>query len=170
MNRTATAVRRAPWRAVEAGAKDAKMVAQLRGGRMKGRRLGARYDLTGTATEPTATVRAMPPHLWKWKSEGTKPHIITSKHGGGSRKSRAKDVTVAGLLGALSGSRQPTGWSRGGRRAVLNVPGIGYRRYVRHPGTPGDQSWDEVVQVVLRRAPDKIANYWLNESIRKTLG
>jgi hypothetical protein len=43
-----------------------------------------------------------------------------SKHAGGSRKGREKRFLQGGATG-------------GGRRAVLNIPGIGFRRFVIHP-------------------------------------
>lgn len=100
-------------------------------------KLGARVDVTDRAgsSGAFATVTPAPRGLWTILEEGASSHVITSKYAGGSRKSRTNRF--------LSGD--PIG---GGPRAVLNIPGIGYRRFAVIPktGPGGKGTWEAGVR------------------------
>jgi hypothetical protein len=98
-----------------------------RKGRAGNRKIGARYDLDRTgAGKHRATIRATGPvHFVANPMSG---HVIRSAYAKGRRVRGFVGPTAAGQFG-------------GGRRAVLRIPGIGYRRSVRHPGTTGKDSW-----------------------------
>lgn len=89
-------------------------------------KLSAKVDLqarSGTAGA-RATVSPAPRGLWTILEEGAGTHVITSKYAGGSRKSRANRFLQGDQIG-------------GDRRAVVNIPGIGYRRFAVIPKTRG---------------------------------
>lgn len=94
--------------------------------RNKPAKLGAKVDLqarSGTASA-SATVSPNPRGLWTILEEGAGSHVVTSKYAGGSRKSRANRFMQGDQIG-------------GGARAVLNIPGIGYRKFAVIPKTRG---------------------------------
>lgn len=91
-----------------------------------GSRVGVRYDMRTSAGGASAVIKATGPlHLIERNTAG---RVIRSRHGGRGRPRR-------GFIG-------PVGTS-GGQRAVLNIPGIGYRRSARHPGTRGQHPWEK---------------------------
>jgi hypothetical protein len=85
--------------------------ASLRGVGKSGAKLGVRYTLSGSETNPSAKLRATGP--WQLIEENTSPHTIGPK-----RRGRAR-----------------------GRRGAVVVPGTGPRAVVHHPGTQGKHSW-----------------------------
>lgn len=100
-------------------------------------KLGAKVDLqarSGTASA-SATVSAAPRGLWAILEEGAGSHVITSKYAGGSRTSRTRRFEAGDPIG-------------GGRRAVINIPGVGYRKYAVIPKTrPGGKgTWEAGVR------------------------
>lgn len=125
-------------RAGEIVAREVRQKAQrVRIPRSKPARLGAKVDLrdrSGTASA-RATVSPVPRGLWTILEEGAGSHVVTSKYAGGSRASRARRFEAGDPIG-------------GGRRAVINIPGIGYRRYAVIPKTrPGGKgTWEAGVR------------------------
>ena len=100
--------------------------ADMRLSGMKGRKLDVGYQSHGTK----ATVFARGP--WGLTEFGAGPHIISSRRGGGSRRSRSTRLSAFG-----------PSIGRGGRvRGAINIPGIGWRLYARHPGTKGKHTWE----------------------------
>lgn len=94
--------------------------------RSKPAKLGAKVDVqarSGTASA-SAMVTPVPRGLWAIAEEGANAHVVTSKYAGGSRKSRANRFMQGDSIG-------------GGPRAVINIPGIGYRKYAVIPKTRG---------------------------------
>lgn len=95
-------------------------------GRRRGRpgnaRIGARYDIRGVRAEIRAT--------------GPVPLIDQDTAGRVIRSAYLRGRQVRGFVGPTSG-----GQFRGDRRAVLNIPGVGFRRSARHPGTKGKDTW-----------------------------
>lgn len=100
--------------------------AHLRIPRTKPAKLGAQVDLQGRSgvASARAVVTPAPRGLWAIAEEGASAHVITSKYAGGSRKSRANRFLQGDSIG-------------GGPRAVLNIPGIGYRKFAAIPKTRG---------------------------------
>lgn len=120
----------------------------------RGARVSAGFDVFGSRN-PVAMIRPRgPAHLI---SNATSSRYVTSRHGRGSRAGRARalggtasrgarrnragELVAAGVASSLGVGPAAPGRVRGGRRANLNVPGIGWRRYTRHPGTRGKGSW-----------------------------
>lgn len=101
-------------------------------GRARGRqgnaKVGVRYDIRGGEV-PWSKIKATGPlHLLERDTGG---RVIRSAYlrGAGRKYSGQKaPIQGPGLMGRNF---------RGDRRAVLNIPGIGYRRSARHPGTKG---------------------------------
>lgn len=103
------------------------------------RKLSARVQLMG---REAARITPGQAGIWTWVEEGTGGHLITSKHGAGGRRTRVARWAGSESLG-------------GDRRAVLNIPGIGYRRWAHHPGTgpirPGTYERGATVGVTMAR-------------------
>jgi hypothetical protein len=59
----------------------------------------------------------------------TAGHVIRSAYSKGRRRKGFVGPTASGQF-------------RGDARAVLNIPGIGFRRSARHPGTKGKNTWE----------------------------
>lgn len=109
--------------------------------RAKGRpgnvRVGATVRMSNRGTrQVVAEVKATGP--LQFIANDTAGRVIRSAYvrgrfrRGGKGKSQFIGPTFAGQF-------------KGDRRAVLNIPGIGYRRSARHPGTKGKDTWDRVV-------------------------
>ena len=112
--------------------------------RAKGRKgnvkVGVRFDIKGSSGgTTTAEIKATGP--LQIIANPTRARRIASAYSGGSRAKRS--LAVGPILPSAN---------RGGRRAVLNIPGIGYRRSVRHKGTTGKDTWN----IGARRAAPKI--------------
>lgn len=124
---------------------------QLSGvGRRRGRagnaRIGVRVRNLGDLAEVTATG---PLPLIDRDVPG---HVIRSSYVRGAyRSSRAGGQRT----GQIFGPAAPT--IRGDRRAVLNIPGVGFRRSARHPGTRGKDTWSRGLRVGLPAADVEIA-------------
>jgi len=98
-----------------------------RKGRPGGAKIGARYDIRSAGGNK---VRA------EVKAVGPVPLIANDTAGRVIRSAWAKGRARRGFVGPTV-----SGQFGGGRRAVLNIPGIGFRRSVRHPGTKGKDTW-----------------------------
>lgn len=111
------------------------------GGSMRNLGKGAHLLATSRVAGDSATIRPKPVGAWSIREFGAKPHVITPRggHGGGkslgSRKRRALGHRLGNRIGA------------GDRRAVLNIPGIGYRKFVNHPGSHPRPVWDRTIRV-----------------------
>ena len=101
-----------------------------RRGRPGGAKVGVNYKLTKGNGSPTATVSATGP--LPLLSNKTKAHMIGSAF-------KATRTSQTGFIG-LGLGRSAT--ASGGRKAVLNIPGVGFRRSARHPGTKGKDTWN----------------------------
>lgn len=116
-----------------------------------GAKLSVRYDITRSGDDARARVRARGP--WQLVEHQIKPHVITSRYGGGSRKSRAAAVNEGRPL-------------KGGRRAIVQTPN-GPRRFVKHPGIRSPkQPWARGVRVAEPRLK-QIMRGWVGEELRK---
>jgi hypothetical protein len=91
--------------------------ASLRGVGKSGAKLGVRYTLSGSETNPSAKLRATGP--WQLIEENTSPHTIGPKRRG-------------------KGARSP--------RRCRRHSGIGPRAVVHHPGTKGKHPWAKGVE------------------------
>lgn len=114
-------------------------------GRPGGAKVGVRYDIKGTGNSVTATVRAT----------GPLPLLANPTAGRVIRSAYAKGKARRGFVGPTVG-----GQFSGDRRAVLNIPGIGYRRSARHPGTRGKNTW----RIGEQRARPKITKVMRSET------
>ncbi|MEM9516040.1 MAG: hypothetical protein AAGA42_14405 [Actinomycetota bacterium] len=97
-----------------------------RKGRPGGAKVGARAKARGAGVGTSAIVKAIGPvHLLERPTAG---RVIHSAYATGRGRRGFIGPTLPGQFA-------------GDRRAVLNVPNIGYRRSVRHPGTRGKRPW-----------------------------
>lgn len=94
--------------------------------RKKPAKLGAKVALQGRSgtAGASATITPAPRGLWTIAEEGAASHVVTSKFAGGSRKSRAARFAAGDPIG-------------GGIRAVVAIPGVGFRRFAVIPKTRG---------------------------------
>jgi hypothetical protein len=106
---------------------------------------GARLSVGYTVTAGKALVFARGP--WGLPEFGASPHLITSKQGG-SRSRRAR--VLGGEASTKRRGKATVGSVIGigpvfGKRATgaINISGVGWRKYARHPGTKGKGSWDK---------------------------
>lgn len=89
-------------------------------------KVGVRFTLEGDSNSPQAFIKATGPiHLVEW---GTSGHVIRSAYSKGKRRKGFVGPTTAGQFS-------------GGSNAVINIPGVGFRRSARHPGTTGQHPW-----------------------------
>lgn len=102
---------------------------------------------SGIGVGATAFVQATGP--LQIINNDTAGRVIRSAYSKGRATVSRRTVARRGFVGPVL----PGQFSEGGRRAVLNIPGIGYRRSARHPGTKGKQTW----QLGRRDAEPKIA-------------
>jgi len=116
-----------------------------------GARLGVGYTITKSGDDARARVKARGP--WQLVEHPLKPHVITSRYAGGSRRSRAAAVAAGRKL-------------KGGRRAIVQTP-FGPRRFVHHPGvrTP-KRPWALGVKAAEPRVTN-IMRGWVAEELRK---
>lgn len=99
---------------------------RLSGVGKSGAKLGVSYKMEGTATAPRAFIKATGP--WPLIENNTSGRVVRSRHAKGSGR--------RGLIGPAA-----PGQFKGGGRAVLNIPGVGFRRSARHPGTTGKKTF-----------------------------
>ena len=103
--------------------------AKGRGGNAK---VGSRIKVDKSKTKPSALIAAKGPlHIINNDTSG---HVIRSAYAGGARRKGFIGPTFAGQFGA----RNVMGPSK---RAVINIPGVGFRASARHPGTKGKKTW-----------------------------
>lgn len=121
-----------------------------------GRRLDVSYKLEGTASNPRAFIKALGP--WPLIENNTRGRVIRSRHSVVRGSSGRGRLARAGFVGPLL-----PGQVQGNRRAVLNIPGIGYRRSARHPGTKGKKTFAKgrqasapIVTQILRKRSTEI--------------
>lgn len=89
-------------------------------------KVGVRFTLEGNANTPQAFIKATGPlHIVERNTAG---HVIRSAYSKGKRRK--------GFVGPAS-----AGQFTGGRNAAVNIPGVGFRRSARHPGTTGQHPW-----------------------------
>lgn len=130
---------------------------------------GARVGVS--ARPKTATfgiVRATGP--WQIRDSSVsggpvKPHIITSKKGGGSRRSRGRRLHFPdGGIGPISGRGSGVG-------GAINVLGEtskdseGWRLYARHPGAPRRAYWVNGITKVVPTLGKAIHNRWITKNM-----
>lgn len=109
--------------------------AKGRGGNAK---IGVNYRArksTGIGVGATAFVKATGP--LQIINNDTAGRVIRSAYSTGRATVSRRTVARRGFVGPVL----PGQFSEGGRRAVLNIPGVGFRRSARHPGTKGKQTW-----------------------------
>ncbi len=97
-------------------------------GRKGGAKLGVRFKLEGGTGNPSALLAATGPV--QLVENNTSGHVIRSAYASGAGRK--------GFIGPTAG--QFGGGGRGGK-AVLRIPGVGFRRSARHPGTKGKKPW-----------------------------
>jgi hypothetical protein len=107
----------------------------------RGIKLGVSYKIDGPPERKTLEFKPSSGRIgWRILQGGAKPHVITSKYAGGSRKSRANRVEA--------GQPLLRGGGRGGR-AVLKIGGQS-RRWVKHPGVKAKKTWTKASDVVAK--------------------
>ena len=105
---------------------------RLSGVGVRGAKVGARFSIKGTSTSPESFIKATGP--LPLIENDTKGHVIRSKHVRGKARRGFVGPTALGQFK----QKKVTGPSLA---PVLNIPGIGYRRSARHPGTKGQHPW-----------------------------
>lgn len=103
--------------------------------------VGAQFRLTnkGRTNVGGEIYSTGPLHLLANPTAG---RVIRSAYATG-RYRRSSKRRGGGVLPQFVGPALPGVTFQGDRRAVLNIPGIGFRRSARHPGTPGKDTWEE---------------------------
>lgn len=95
-------------------------------GRKGNTKVGVRFKLEGDSNAPQAFIKATGPlHIVERDTDG---HVIRSAYSKGKRRK--------GFVGPAT-----AGQFSGGRNAAVNIPGVGFRRSARHPGTTGQHPW-----------------------------
>ena len=94
----------------------------------------------------------------------TPGHIVSSAYlkGSGRRGTSRKGI---GRVGQMQGPGLFGTTLRGDRRAVLNIPGIGYRRTARHPGTRSKGTWEDG-----RKAAEPVMRRTIEEGVFRLMG
>lgn len=117
-----------------------------RKGRPGGVRVGVRYSVKVSANRKvTSLMRATGP--LQLVERDTDPRVIQSAYATaprGSKKSLRSLQATLNSLARAGGSQPlfaPNRLTTSDPRQVLNIPGIGYRRSARHPGTSGQEPW-----------------------------
>jgi hypothetical protein len=103
-------------------------------GDTSGARVGVRYHLEGKGWQPEAFFKATGP--LQLIERDTDPHVIRSTHLSG----RGRRGLIGPTLPSTFKLKKVTGPTLS---PVLNIPGIGYRRSARHPGTSGRHPWEK---------------------------
>lgn len=101
----------------------------------RGAKLGIRYQVDGPAERKTVDIRPSTGRIaWRILESGARPHVITSKRAGGSRRSRAQRV-------------------RSGQKLQRNVPiSIGGlpRAWAKHPGVRARGTFTKASDVIVK--------------------
>lgn len=103
----------------------------------KGTRVGVRVNVNKRKTSPTALVAASGP--LQIINNNTAGHVIRPKGVTGRQRRGFIGPTLPGQFRArniIGPQKAP----------VLNIPGIGFRRSARHPGTRGKQTWQRATK------------------------
>lgn len=103
-------------------------------GRPGNANVGVRVKVDKSKTRPSALIAATGP--LQIINNDTVGHVIRSAYGSGAGRRSGKSKK----FGKLSQAAGP-GLSFGG--GAINIPGIGFRQSVRHPGTKGKGTWQE---------------------------
>jgi hypothetical protein len=122
-------------------------------GTLRWRNVGKRgTEIRATATASPAgngreviTVRPRGNLPWAVLEKGRRSYVVTSRYAGGTRKSRQQRVEA--------GQPLQKGGGRGGK-AVLNIPGMGRRRWVRIPAMRGKKTFTVGTEKFYRVAPE----------------
>lgn len=137
---------------------------RLRNVGSSGAKLGIGYDIKGFQN-PTALVQARGP--WQFIEYDNAPHWITSKYGGGSRKSRAQ--RLGGMANPRARGNASTSflgnYEGGGNPGVggsVRVPSAGYRRWARHPGTKGKRPFAKGIERARPRVEKLLGKFFVD--------
>lgn len=133
-------------------------------GRAGNAKIGVRFRVSDRDGSPTAEIKATGP--LQILNNPTSGHVIRSAYSKGryrtSSRGRGRE-TMPQFIGPVLG-----GQFRGDRRAVLNIPGVGFRRSARHPGTRGKDTWERgrrqariaMSRAITREADRQMAAGW----------
>jgi len=107
-------------------------------GRPGGVKVGVRYKLEMRGSSPQAFLRATGP--LQLIENNTAGHVIRSAYTSGAAR---KGFIGPGASGQFSTARGGNfiGPTVSNRRGVISIPGVGFRRSARHPGTTGQHPW-----------------------------
>lgn len=106
-----------------------------RKGRAGGATLNVNYRVRSSGMTATALIKATGP--LQIIDGDTSGHVVRSAYGSNTRGTVGRRRgSSRGFIGPVIG-----GQFSGGRKAVLNIPGVGFRRTARHPGTKGKDTW-----------------------------
>ena len=98
-------------------------------GRPGGAKIGVNYKVHKASVFGVSATASI-------KATGPLPLINNDTAGRVIRSAYSRGRARRGFVGPTT-----SGQFRGDRRAVLNIPGIGFRRSARHPGTKGKDTW-----------------------------
>jgi hypothetical protein len=68
----------------------------------------------------------------------TAGHVIRSAYVKGRSANKRKGTSLRSFIGPVA-----PGQTRADERGVINIPGVGFRRSARHPGTKGKGTWQK---------------------------
>ena len=129
---------------------------------------GARKVAAGlTATARRTTAAAAPGGRLNVGKRGARIGVRYDVRGNGEAIVRATGPYQL-IERDTSGHVEPKGRRRG-RSKVLHIPGIGFRRTVRHPGTKGKHPFERAVREYTPKAP-KVFQREVAQAMRKTFG
>lgn len=124
-------------------------------GRTGGAKVGVNYKLEMNGSSPQAFLKATGP--LQLIENNTAGHVIRSAYTSGARRK--------GFIGPTAAGQFTTGKGKGfigptvsDRRGVIAIPGVGFRRSARHPGTTGQQPWfkgRKLAEPVIRQSMSK---------------
>lgn len=100
----------------------------------KGAKVGVRFDMARGSFDPEALLKATGP--MQLIESDTSGHVIRSRHATGYKRRGFVGPTLPGQF-RVKNTFGPK------LSPVLNIPGIGYRRSARHPGTRGKHPWQK---------------------------
>lgn len=123
-------------------------------GRPGNAKLSVNYRVRSSGLTATALLKATGP--LQIISNDTSGRVIRSAYSSNVRGTAARRRGGArGFIGPVV----PGQFAGGGRKAVLNIPGVGFRRSARHPGTKGKDTWqrgrkkaEPVIAVEMRKS------------------
>lgn len=137
-----------------------------------GSKIGVIYKIKNNNFGFVRATGAWPIRDSSLSSGPVKPHLITSRYGGGSRISRARRLggSARSRRGEASVGMGPTAGRGRGVGGVINIFGEtsfeseGWRLYARHPGAPRQPYWAQGVAKISPKIGAEMHTRWVERS------